>query len=124
WGPRAIGDHGAPVSLPKLKKSYEKGTRGISWGPLLTRNQNSKVLHSGLVHTKKHSPDQGWTDNSWGPQAIGDHGAPVSLPKLKKAYEKGTRGISWGPLLTPGPQAVPEFPNGQFPWSRCIPDAF
>ncbi|CAI9584442.1 unnamed protein product, partial [Staurois parvus] len=31
----------------------------------------------------------------------------------KKAYEKGTRGISWGPLLTPGPWAVPEFPNGQ-----------
>ncbi|CAI9591308.1 unnamed protein product, partial [Staurois parvus] len=77
---------GAPVSLPKLKKAYEKGTRGISWGPLL---------------------------NSWGPRAIGDHGAPVSLPKLKKAYEKGTRGISWGPLLTPGPQALPEFPNGQ-----------
>ncbi|CAI9558931.1 unnamed protein product, partial [Staurois parvus] len=25
WGPRAIGDHGAPVSLPKLKKAYEKG---------------------------------------------------------------------------------------------------
>ncbi|CAI9598108.1 unnamed protein product, partial [Staurois parvus] len=47
------------------------------------------------------------------PWAISDHGAPVSLPKLKKAYEKGTRGISWGPLLTPGPQAVPEFPNGQ-----------
>ncbi|CAI9564151.1 unnamed protein product, partial [Staurois parvus] len=43
---------------------------------------------------------QGWTDNSWGPRAIGDHRAPVSLPKLKKAYEKGTRGISWGPLLT------------------------
>ncbi|CAI9557683.1 unnamed protein product, partial [Staurois parvus] len=44
-------------------------------------------------------------------------GAPVSLPKLKKAYEKayekGTRGISWGPLLTLGPRAVPEFPNGQ-----------
>ncbi|CAI9562192.1 unnamed protein product [Staurois parvus] len=38
---------------------------------------------------------------------------PVSLPKLKKAYEKGTRGISWAPLLTPGPRAVPEFPNGQ-----------
>ncbi|CAI9538025.1 unnamed protein product, partial [Staurois parvus] len=31
--PGAIGDHGAPVSLPKLKKAYEKGTRGISWGP-------------------------------------------------------------------------------------------
>ncbi|CAI9564364.1 unnamed protein product, partial [Staurois parvus] len=56
---------------------------------------------------------QGRTDNSWGPRAIGDHGAPVSLPKLKKAYETGTRGISWGPLLTPDPQAVPEFPNGQ-----------
>ncbi|CAI9564780.1 unnamed protein product, partial [Staurois parvus] len=52
---------------------------------------------------------QGRTDNSWGPRAIGDHRPPVSLPKLKKAYEKGTRGISWGPLLTPGPQAVPEF---------------
>ncbi|CAI9555942.1 unnamed protein product, partial [Staurois parvus] len=56
---------------------------------------------------------QGWTDNSRGPWAIGDHGAPVSLPKLKKAYEKGTRGISWAPLLTLGPQAVTEFPNGQ-----------
>ncbi|CAI9532071.1 unnamed protein product, partial [Staurois parvus] len=44
---------------------------------------------------------------------IEDHGAPVSLPKLKKAYDKGTRGISWSPLLTPGPRAVPEFPNGQ-----------
>ncbi|CAI9570120.1 unnamed protein product [Staurois parvus] len=40
---------------------------------------------------------------------------PVSLPKLKKAYEEGTRGISWGPLLTPGPRSVPEFPNGQSP---------
>ncbi|CAI9532591.1 unnamed protein product, partial [Staurois parvus] len=56
---------------------------------------------------------QGQTDNSWGPRAIGDHGAPVSLPKLKKAYEKGTRGISWGPLLTPSPRAVAESPNGQ-----------
>ncbi|CAI9582188.1 unnamed protein product [Staurois parvus] len=48
-----------------------------------------------------------------GPPGNRDHGAPVSFPKLKKAYEKGTRGISWGPLLTPGPQAVPEFSNGQ-----------
>ncbi|CAI9553795.1 unnamed protein product, partial [Staurois parvus] len=56
--------------------------------------------------------NQGRTNNSWGPWAILDHGAPISLPKLKKAYEKGTRGISWGPLLTPGPRAVPEFPNG------------
>ncbi|CAI9606216.1 unnamed protein product, partial [Staurois parvus] len=58
------------------------------------------------------SSPQGWTDNSWGPRAIGDHGAPVSFPKLKKAYEKGTRGISRGLLLTLGPRAVPEFPNG------------
>ncbi|CAI9534880.1 unnamed protein product [Staurois parvus] len=38
---------------------------------------------------------------------------PCVFAKLKKAYEKGTRGILWGPLLTPGPRAVPEFPNGQ-----------
>ncbi|CAI9601108.1 unnamed protein product, partial [Staurois parvus] len=59
--------------------------------------------------TDEAALDQGRTDNSWGPRAIEDHGAPVSLPNLKKAYEKGTRGISWGPLLTPGPRAVPEF---------------
>ncbi|CAI9554767.1 unnamed protein product, partial [Staurois parvus] len=62
-------------------------------------------------------PLQGRTDNSWGPRAIGDHGAPVSLPKLKphpKMPMKGTRSISWVPLLTPGPRAVPEFPSGQF----------
>ncbi|CAI9593010.1 unnamed protein product, partial [Staurois parvus] len=74
--------------------------------------KKSEMLYSCV---KKISDvyDQGRTDNSWGPRAIGDHGAPVSLPKLKKAYEKGTKGISWGPLLTPGPRAVPEFPNGQ-----------
>ncbi|CAI9595299.1 unnamed protein product, partial [Staurois parvus] len=55
----------------------------------------------------------GRTDNSWDPRAIEDHGAPMSLPKLKKAYKKGTRGISWGLLLTPGPRAGPGFPNGQ-----------
>ncbi|CAI9620822.1 unnamed protein product, partial [Staurois parvus] len=38
---------------------------------------------------------------------------PCVLAQFKKAYEKGTRGISWGPLLTPGSWAVPEFPNGQ-----------
>ncbi|CAI9599700.1 unnamed protein product, partial [Staurois parvus] len=61
WGLRAIGDHGAPVSLPKLKKAYEKGTRGISWGPLLTPGPRAVPR----------------TDNSWGPWAIGDHGAPT-----------------------------------------------
>ncbi|CAI9599722.1 unnamed protein product [Staurois parvus] len=40
----------------------------------------------------------------------------MSSPTLKlhpKKPMKGTRGISWGPLLTLGPRAVPEFPNGQ-----------
>ncbi|CAI9565446.1 unnamed protein product, partial [Staurois parvus] len=32
-----------------------------------------------------------------------------------------TRDISWGSLLTPGPRAVPEFPNGQ---SAPGPDTF
>ncbi|CAI9622023.1 unnamed protein product, partial [Staurois parvus] len=67
----------------------------------------------GAVYLNILCCGQGRTDNSWGPRAIGDHGAPVSLPKLKKAYEKGTRGILWGPLLTPGPRAEPEFTNGQ-----------
>ncbi|CAI9561075.1 unnamed protein product, partial [Staurois parvus] len=117
WGPRTIGDHGAPVSLPTLKKAYEKGTRGISWGPILTPGPravpefpNGQSAPGDILCVHAH---QGWTENSWGPWAIGDHGAPVSLPKLKKAYEKGTRGISWGPLLTPGPRAVPEVPDGQ-----------
>ncbi|CAI9554392.1 unnamed protein product, partial [Staurois parvus] len=38
---------------------------------------------------------------------------PCVLAQTQKTYEKGTRGILWGPLLNPGPQAVPEFPNGQ-----------
>ncbi|CAI9551686.1 unnamed protein product [Staurois parvus] len=38
---------------------------------------------------------------------------PLCPCPKQKAYEKGTRVISWGPLLTPGPRAVPEFPNGQ-----------
>ncbi|CAI9565249.1 unnamed protein product, partial [Staurois parvus] len=71
------------------------------------------MLRVGLRDPIYNSFNQGRTDNSWGPWAIEDHGAPVSLPKLKKAYEKGTRGISWGPLLTLGPWALPEFLNGQ-----------
>ncbi|CAI9566579.1 unnamed protein product, partial [Staurois parvus] len=70
-------------------------------------------MHDELgVDQGRHAPRGGLTTHG-APRAIGDHGTPVSLPKLKKAYEKGTRGISWGPLLTPGPRAVPKFPNGQ-----------
>ncbi|CAI9598722.1 unnamed protein product [Staurois parvus] len=39
-------------------------------------------------------------------------GPPCPRPHPKKPI-KGTRGISWGPLLTPGLRAVPECSNGQ-----------
>ncbi|CAI9563833.1 unnamed protein product, partial [Staurois parvus] len=42
---------------------------------------------------------------SWGPCVLAQ--------TQKKAYEKCTRGISWGPLLTLGPRAVLEFSNSQ-----------
>ncbi|CAI9595296.1 unnamed protein product [Staurois parvus] len=51
----------------------------------------------------KATGKQGRTDNSWGPRAIGDHGAPVSLPKLKKAYEKRYQGHLMGPPTDPRP---------------------
>ncbi|CAI9569294.1 unnamed protein product, partial [Staurois parvus] len=44
---------------------------------------------------------------SWGPCV------PAHTQTHPKKPMKGTRGVSWGPLLTPGPRAVPEFPNGQ-----------
>ncbi|CAI9612529.1 unnamed protein product, partial [Staurois parvus] len=50
--------------------------------------------------------DQGQTDNSWGPRAIGDYGAPVSSPTPKKAYEKANeryQGHLIGPPTDPGP---------------------
>ncbi|CAI9615841.1 unnamed protein product, partial [Staurois parvus] len=40
-------------------------------------------------------------------------GPPCPCPHSKKPIKKGTRGISCGPLLTPGPRAVPESSNGQ-----------
>ncbi|CAI9576776.1 unnamed protein product, partial [Staurois parvus] len=69
WGLQAIGDHGAPVSLPKLKKPYEKGRLFCLQTIFLP------VSSSTLLGIAVHS--QRWTDNSWGPRAIGDHGAPV-----------------------------------------------
>ncbi|CAI9558791.1 unnamed protein product, partial [Staurois parvus] len=47
----------------------------------------------------------------WAPGQYGIMGPLCPCPNSKKTYEKGTRGISWGPLLTPGPRAVPEFPK-------------
>ncbi|CAI9580288.1 unnamed protein product, partial [Staurois parvus] len=50
--------------------------------------------------------EQGQTDNSWGPRAIGNHGAPMSSPTLtphpKKAYER-YQGHLMGPPTDPGP---------------------
>ncbi|CAI9535813.1 unnamed protein product, partial [Staurois parvus] len=117
WGPRAIGDHGAPVSFPTLKKAYKKGTRGISWSPLLTPGPQAKLSAHAQRHIQRLSLGnrqmQGRTDNSWGPPGSRGSWGPCVLAQMqKKANEKGTRGISWGPLLTPGPRTVPEFPNG------------
>ncbi|CAI9561867.1 unnamed protein product, partial [Staurois parvus] len=112
-GPPGNRGSRGPVSLPKLKKAYEKAMKLLLSLTLL--HLPLRPIYTYCVCNGKHlfTPYQRRTDNSWGPWAIGDHGAPVSLPKLKKAYEKGTRGTAWGPLLTPGPRAVPEFPNGQ-----------
>ncbi|CAI9588052.1 unnamed protein product [Staurois parvus] len=40
---------------------------------------------------------------------------PCVLAQTQKAYEKGTRGISWGPLLTPGPSGSARVSK----WSVC-----
>ncbi|CAI9576734.1 unnamed protein product [Staurois parvus] len=58
---------------------------------------------------------QGRTDNSWGPRAIGDHGAPVSLPKLKKAHKKRYQGHLMGPPTDPGPSGSARVSK----WSVC-----
>ncbi|CAI9568219.1 unnamed protein product, partial [Staurois parvus] len=81
---------------PNSKKPMKKHVIGSVGGDPHKCRDNEKT-----PGRQCHGWDQGQTDKSWGPRAIGDHGAPVCLPKLKKAYEKGTRGISWGPLLTP-----------------------
>ncbi|CAI9542319.1 unnamed protein product [Staurois parvus] len=45
-----------------------------------------------LVMPTSNAHKQGRTDYSWGPRAIGDHGAPCPHPHLKphpkKAYER------------------------------------
>ncbi|CAI9567574.1 unnamed protein product, partial [Staurois parvus] len=47
WGPRAIGDHGAPVSLPKLQKAYKR-YQGHLMGP---------PTNPGLATKKSPGPD-------------------------------------------------------------------
>ncbi|CAI9589681.1 unnamed protein product, partial [Staurois parvus] len=104
WGPQAIGDHGAPVSLPKLKKAYEKGTRGISWGPLVPEFPNEAdfcPVCTGLKLTVC-SEEQGRTDNSWGPRAIGIMGPLCPCPNSKKPMKK-VPGASHGAPTDPGP---------------------
>ncbi|CAI9583051.1 unnamed protein product [Staurois parvus] len=59
-----------------------------------------------------------------GPPGIGDHGAPVSLPKLKKAYEKGTRSISWDPLLTRALRQCPSFQMVSPPLNRSLTSCY
>ncbi|CAI9620179.1 unnamed protein product [Staurois parvus] len=52
---------------------------------------------------------QGLTDNSWGPWAIGDHGAPVSLPTFKahpKKPIKRYQGHFMGPPTDPRPSGT------------------
>ncbi|CAI9603422.1 unnamed protein product, partial [Staurois parvus] len=44
---------------------------------------------------------------SWGPVSS------LTLKPHPKKPMKGSRGISWGPLLTQGPRAVPECLYGQ-----------
>ncbi|CAI9575419.1 unnamed protein product, partial [Staurois parvus] len=46
---------------------------------------SEKELVDFVTLEQRQGRTQGWTDNSWSPRAIEDHGAPVSLPKLKKS---------------------------------------
>ncbi|CAI9586255.1 unnamed protein product, partial [Staurois parvus] len=97
-----------------MKKEKGFAEACVEWQKLLMEVEIPQTIQEDPLAEVRDMEDQGQTDNSWGPQAIGDHGAPVSWPTLKphpKKPMKGTRDISWGPLLTPGPRAVPEFPN-------------
>ncbi|CAI9583119.1 unnamed protein product, partial [Staurois parvus] len=76
WGPRAIGDHGAPLSLPKLKKAYEKVCPFFQ-GAVLPPLKNAALGNCPVCLMVNTPLVQGRTDNSWGPRAIGDHGARV-----------------------------------------------
>ncbi|CAI9602223.1 unnamed protein product, partial [Staurois parvus] len=66
------------------------------------------------------STEQGRTDNSWGPRAIGDHGGPCVLTHTqttpKKAYER-YQGHLMGPPTDPGPLGRARVPKWSVrPW--------
>ncbi|CAI9575140.1 unnamed protein product, partial [Staurois parvus] len=46
---------------------------------------SERRMWPGCSEPNEKDSNQGRTDNSWGARGIGDHGAPVSLPKLKKS---------------------------------------
>ncbi|CAI9621724.1 unnamed protein product, partial [Staurois parvus] len=75
----------------------------LLWWFCLHTFANTCVNHSPVSRVLCILWTRGRTDNSWGPQAIGNHGAPVSLPKLKKAYEKRYQGHLMGPPTDSGP---------------------
>ncbi|CAI9584534.1 unnamed protein product, partial [Staurois parvus] len=62
---------------------------------------------SSTAHTlsKLLGCSQGRTDNSWGPPGNRGSWGPCVLAQIQKTYKKGTRSISWGPLLIPGPSS-------------------
>ncbi|CAI9603415.1 unnamed protein product [Staurois parvus] len=72
------------------------GEKKYASGNTLSRNR--KCVICGLKV-------QGRTDNSWGPRAIGDHGAPVSSPTPEKANER-YQGHLMGPPTAPGPSGI------------------
>ncbi|CAI9552319.1 unnamed protein product, partial [Staurois parvus] len=52
---------------------------------LILDHHTSSTSHNVKRRLQINKYKQGRTDNSWGPQAIGDHGAPVPLPKTQKS---------------------------------------
>ncbi|CAI9545834.1 unnamed protein product, partial [Staurois parvus] len=61
------------------------------------------VLQSPHFDFNVHT-EQGRTDNSWGPQAIGDHGALCPCPNSRKPMKKapgGYQGHLMGPPTDP-----------------------
>ncbi|CAI9613218.1 unnamed protein product [Staurois parvus] len=76
WGPCVLAH---TQSTPK--KAYKR-----KGGPEISSPPSSQHPDPSPQRKKDHSlqlQTRGRTDNSWGPRAIGDHGSPVSLPKLK-----------------------------------------